>query len=79
MNQNFAEYNGYKASFHSNNDKNNLYYTIKSVTLSNKSFLIIYIYTNINEARQNLYLKLLSAISNIQISLIIEKNTNHPS
>lgn len=46
-------------------------HTIKFINLNNISLLNSYIYTNINKARKNLYLKLILAINNIQISPII--------
>lgn len=41
----------YGPNFVNNNNKNNLYYTIKSASLGNKSFLSSYIYININKAK----------------------------
>lgn len=65
VNQDFIKYEGYIADLNSNNDKNHLHHTIKSVNLNDRGFLNSYMYTNIYETRQNPYLKLILAINNI--------------
>lgn len=65
INQDFIKSEIYKVDFSINNNENDLYYIIKTIRIYDKGFLKNYIYTNINMVKQNLYLKLISAISNI--------------
>lgn len=44
--------------------------------IKNTSFLNSRIYTNINKAKQNLYIKLISAINNIQTIAIAVDNAS---
>ncbi len=48
---------GYEANLAENNEKNNLYYTIRFVGINKSRILSSYIYINVNESKQNLYLK----------------------
>lgn len=64
-NQDFKECEEYVANVKTNNDKNDLYHALKTIKIKNTSLLSYCIYTDINKAKQNLYLKLISAINNL--------------
>ncbi len=65
MENDSSERKGYGANFAENNEKNDLYHTIGSAGINESEILSGCIYTNVNKSRQNLYLKLISAIHNL--------------
>ncbi len=65
MENDISERKGYKVDLSQNKDKNNLHHVIRSVSINKSDILSGRIYTNINESRQNPYLKLISAIHNL--------------
>lgn len=46
-----SEYKGYGANLIENNDKNDLYYTIKAIDINDLEILNVCIYININKSR----------------------------
>lgn len=65
INQDSGEYKRYKANLDINNNKNNLQYALGMVEIEDLGLLSGYIYTDINKAGQNSYIKLISAINNL--------------
>lgn len=76
INQDSEEYKRYTADLNTSNNENDLYHALGTVRIENTSLSNSYIYTYVNEARQNLYLKLISAINNLPTTLSIIKNSN---
>lgn len=52
----------YETNLAEKNDKNNSYHIIRSVVINKAGILSGYIYTDVNESKQNIYLKLISTI-----------------
>lgn len=65
INQDSEKHKGYKADLNTNNDENNLHYAFGTAEKKNISLSSSCIYTDVNEARQNPYLKLISIINNL--------------
>ncbi len=76
MNQDFEEREGYAVDLNTSNDKNNPHYALGTAEMENTGFLSGCIYTDVNEARQNLYLKIVSAINNLQTTPSTVENSN---
>ncbi len=75
MNQDSEESEGYAANLNTSNDENDLHYLLGTARIKNTGLSSGCIYTDVNEVRQNLYLKLISAIHNLQTTLsTIENN-----
>lgn len=51
---------------------------LRMVKIEDRGLLSSYIYTNINKARQNLYIKLISVINNFQTIVITIDNASPP-
>lgn len=66
INQDSGEREGYGANLDTNNDENNLQHALGTAGIENTGLLSGCIYTDVNEARQNPYMKLISAINNLQ-------------
>lgn len=73
---NSSECKGYRANLAKNNEKNDLDYTIGSININELEILSSYIYTDINEFRQNPYLKLIFAIHNLSNNNGIEDHND---
>ncbi len=69
---------GYKVNLVENNNKNNLYHVIRSVSINKSEILNGCIYTNVNESRQNPYWKLIFAIYNLSNDNIVEDHNDKP-
>ncbi len=65
MENDSSERKGYKTNLAENNEENNLHHVIGSADINESGILSGCIYTDINESRQNSYLKLISAIHNL--------------
>ncbi len=65
MENDSSEHEGYGRNLAENNEKNNLYHAIGSVGINESGIFSGDIYTDVNESRQNPYLKLISAIHNL--------------
>ncbi len=65
MEDNSSEREGYGANLAENNEENNLHHAIGSAGINESGILSGCIYTDVNESRQNLYLKLIFAIHNL--------------
>lgn len=74
---NSSKWKDFKANLEKNNNKNNLYHTIKAVSINELRILSSYIYTNVKKSRQNLYLKFISPIPNFSDKNIIEDHNNN--
>lgn len=73
-----SERKSYKTNLVKNNEKNNLYHTIGSAGINESRILSSCIYIDVNKFKQNLYLKLISAIYNISDDNIAEDYNNEP-
>ncbi|MCJ1349551.1 hypothetical protein MMC31_007792 [Peltigera leucophlebia] len=60
-----SERKGYGADLVENNDENDLHHAIEAAGINESGILSACIYTDVNESRQNPYLKLISAIHNL--------------
>ncbi len=76
MNQDSKEHEGYAADLNISNNENDLYHALRTARIENTGLSSGCIYTNINEARQNPYLKLISAINNLQTTLSTIENSD---
>ncbi len=76
MNQNSEKHEGYAADLNICNDENNLYHALGTAGIENTGLSRGCIYTDVNEARQNPYLKLISAINNLQTTPSIIENSD---
>ncbi len=65
MENDISKRKGYGIDLSKNNDENDLHHAIGFTGINKLGILSSCIYTNINESRQNLYLKLISAIHNL--------------
>ncbi len=65
MENDSSEREGYGANLVENNKENNLHHVIGSVDINESGILSVCIYTDVNESRQNSYLKWISAIHNL--------------
>ena len=64
MENDISEQERYSDSLTENNDENDLYHVIDSVGNNDSGILNSCIYIDVNESKQNLYLKLISPIHN---------------
>lgn len=78
INQDSRKRESYRANLDNNNNEKNLQYLLKIVKIENISLLSDYIYTNVNKVKQNLYMKLISTINNIQIIATIVNDISQP-
>ncbi len=62
---NSSKYKSYGANLAENNEENDLHHIIGSADINESRILSNCIYININESRQNLYLKLIFIIHNL--------------
>lgn len=62
---NSFEYKGYEANLAKTNEENDLHHAIRTAAINELEILSNYIYTDVNEFRQNSYLKLISIIYNL--------------
>ncbi len=76
MNQDSKEREGYVANLNTSNDENDLHHALETTKMENTGLSSDFIYTDINEARQNPYLKLISTINNLQTTPSIIENSN---
>ncbi len=67
---------GYEANLIENNEENNLYHDIGTVSINELGILSGCIYTNINKFKQNSYLKLISTIDNFFDNNGVEDHNN---
>lgn len=65
MNQDSKKRKRFVTDLNTRNDKNDLYYVFKTAEIENIDLSSSCIYTDINETRQNLSLKLIFAINNL--------------
>lgn len=63
MENNNFKYKGYEVNLAENNKKNNSHHVIGSVGINQVRVLNGYIYTDINESKQNVYLQLIFTIT----------------
>lgn len=75
---NSFERKGYRANLAKNNEENDLHYAIGSADINESGILNGCIYTDINESRQNLILKLISAIHNLFKDKAAQDHNNKP-
>lgn len=75
---NCSECKNYKANLAENNEENNLYHASGSKDINESEILCGCIYTDINESRQNLYLKLSFAIYNLSNDNVTENHNDKP-
>ena len=73
MENDSSERKGYEADLVENNDKNDLYHAIG---INKSRILSGYIYIDVNKSRQNLYLKLISAIHNLSDDNVVEDHND---
>ncbi len=66
MNQDSEKREGYAVDLNSSNDENDLHHVLETTEIENTGLSSGCIYTDVNEARENPYLKLISAINNFQ-------------
>ena len=78
INQDIREYKRYGANIDTNNNENNLKYALGLAGIEDSGLLNDYIYSDVNESRQNLYIKLILAINNLQTTAIAIDNTSQP-
>ncbi len=76
MENDSSEREGYGANLAENNEENDLHHAIGSASINELGILNGCIYTDINESRQNLYLKLISAIFNLSNDNDAEDHNN---
>lgn len=76
INQDSRERERYGTNLDINNDKNNLQHALGMVGIENTSLLSGCIYNNVDKARQNPYMKLISAINNIQTITTVVDNAS---
>ncbi len=76
MNQDSKEREGYAADFNTSNDENDLHHVLGTAGMENTGLSSGCIYTDVNEARQNPYLKLISAINNLQTTPSTVENSD---
>lgn len=76
INQDFEQYKEYVANLNTSNNENDLYYALRTAGIKKASLSCDCIYTNVNEVRQNLYLKLISIINNLQTILSTVENSD---
>ncbi len=62
---NSSKRKGYGANLAKNNEKNNLHHIIETVGINELGILSGCIYIDVNESKENLYLKLIFAIYNL--------------
>lgn len=65
IDNNSSEHKDYAAHLAENNKENDLHHGIGSASINESGILNGCIYTDVNESRHNLYLKLISAIHNL--------------
>lgn len=65
MNQDSKKCKRFVTDLNTRNDKNDLYYVFRTAGIENIDLFNSCIYTDINETRQNLSLKLIFAINNL--------------
>lgn len=63
VNQDSRECERYKVNLNTNSNENNLQPALETAEIENTGLLSGYIYIDVNKARQNLYMKLISAIT----------------
>ena len=78
INQDSGEREGYGANLDSNNDENNLQHALGTAGIEDSGLLTGCIYTDVNEARQNPYIKLISAINNLQTTATAVDDASQP-
>ncbi len=76
MDNNSSERKGYEANLANNNEENNLHHAIESAGLNKLGNFSSSIYRNINEFKQNVYLKLISAIHNLYKDNSVDDHNN---
>ncbi len=76
MNQDFEEHERYAADLNTSNDENDLHHALGTVEMENTGLSSSCIYTDVNEARQSPYLKLISAINNLQTTPSTVENSD---
>lgn len=74
INQDHSKHEEYRANLKINNDKNNHHHIIGYTGRNNSGIFSGCIYININESRQNPYLKFISAIYNLSANHLAHKN-----
>lgn len=72
------EREGYGANLAENNEENDLHHAIGSAGINESGILSGCIYTDVNESRQNPYLKLISAIHNLSDDNAAEDHNDEP-
>lgn len=78
MENDSSKHKGYRADLVENKDENNLFSAIGAADINKLGILSSCIYTNVNESRQNLYLKLISAIHNLSDDNAVDDHNNNP-
>lgn len=76
MNLNSKKYERCVADLNTSNNENNFYYILGTIKMKNISFLNNCIYTNVNKAKQNPYLKIISTINNFHTTPSTIKNSD---
>lgn len=76
MNQDPEEREGYAAGLNTSNDENDLHHALGTAGMENTGLSSGCIYTDVNEARQDPYLKLISAINNLQSTSSTVENSD---
>ncbi len=71
-----SERKGYGANLAENNEENDLHHAIGSGDINESGILSGCIYTDVNESRQNLYLKLISTIHNLSNDNVAEDHND---
>lgn len=78
LKKNSSERKGYGMYLMENNNENNLHHAIEVASINKLGILSEYIYTNVNNSRQNLYLKLISAMHNLFDNNATEDYNDNP-
>ena len=78
MEEDSFKHEGYGANLVKNNEENDLYHAIGFVGMSELGLLSGYIYTDVNKYRQNLFLKLISAIYKLSDDNATENHNEKP-
>lgn len=76
INQDSGGYKKYRPNFDTYNNKNNLQYMLAMAKIKDLGLLSDCIYTDVNKARQNLNIKLISIINNLQITATMVHNAS---
>ncbi len=78
MEDNSSERKDYKANLVENNEENDLHHAIRSADINGSGILSGCIYTDVNESRQNPYLKLISVIHNLSNDNAAKDHNDEP-